>query len=47
MANNALKILSDEITLNQFKDGAYQQAKNFDIQKILPLYEELYESLII
>ena len=46
MAQNALKILSDDATLEQFKKGAYEQAKQFDIHTILPRYEALYKSLI-
>ncbi len=46
MAENALKILSDDATLEKFKDGAYQQAKKFDIHTVLPQYEKLYKSLI-
>ena len=46
MAKNALIILSNNNTLEQFKNAAYQQAKQFDIHKILPLYEDLYESLV-
>lgn len=46
MAKNALAILKDEATLNTFKENAYTQAQQFDIKKILPLYEELYQSLV-
>jgi N-acetyl-alpha-D-glucosaminyl L-malate synthase BshA len=46
MAKNALTILINNSTLEQFKNAAYQQAKQFDIHKILPLYEDLYESLV-
>ena len=46
MAKNTLKIISDDATLEKFKEGAYEQAKVFDIQTILPQYEELYQSLI-
>ncbi|HEV7231606.1 MAG TPA: glycosyltransferase, partial [Bacteroidia bacterium] len=46
MAQNAVKILSDEAVLSRFKDNAYEQAKKFDIHHILPMYEELYESLL-
>jgi N-acetyl-alpha-D-glucosaminyl L-malate synthase BshA len=46
MAKNALSILSNEATLAKFKKGAYQQAQQFDIRKILPMYEALYESLM-
>ncbi len=42
MAENALKILRDEKTLQQFKIKALATARQFDIQNILPLYEELY-----
>lgn len=46
MAKNALHILKDEATLNQFKANAFEQAKKFDISKILPLYENLYEDVL-
>lgn len=47
MAKNAFAILKDENTLKQFKQAAYQQAQQFDIHKILPMYEELYQGLMI
>lgn len=43
MVENALKILSDDKTLERFKEQAYKQAKEFDIHNILPLYEAVYE----
>ncbi len=46
MATNALKILSNNETLAQFKEGAYNEAKKFDIHAILPMYEELYERVV-
>ncbi|WP_162127750.1 N-acetyl-alpha-D-glucosaminyl L-malate synthase BshA [Flavobacterium phycosphaerae] len=46
MAQNALKILSDEATLAEFKSNALTVAKQFDIKNILPLYEELYHEAI-
>lgn len=46
MASNALKILKDDTNLNQFKQNALETAKQFDIKKILPLYEELYHKAI-
>jgi N-acetyl-alpha-D-glucosaminyl L-malate synthase BshA len=46
MAENALKILSDEITLAQFKEKALSVAQQFDIKNILPLYEELYQQAL-
>ncbi|MBI3511927.1 MAG: N-acetyl-alpha-D-glucosaminyl L-malate synthase BshA [Bacteroidetes bacterium] len=46
MAKNAVKILSDEKNLQLFKKQAHDQAKKFDIRNILPMYEELYESVL-
>jgi len=46
MATNTLKILETDTTLEKFKAGAYQQAKKFDINTILPVYENLYKSVI-
>jgi hypothetical protein len=40
---NEADILKDELTLNRFKEQAYQVAKEFDITKILPMYESIYE----
>ncbi|MFV8324002.1 N-acetyl-alpha-D-glucosaminyl L-malate synthase BshA [Flavobacterium sp. LS2R12] len=46
MAQNALKILKDDATLNKFKENALSVAKQFDIKNILPLYEALYKKAI-
>jgi N-acetyl-alpha-D-glucosaminyl L-malate synthase BshA len=46
MAQNALKILKDTTTLNEFRKNALAVAKQFDIKNILPLYEELYQKAI-
>lgn len=46
MAANALKILTDDLTLQQFKHKALETAKQFDIKNILPMYEELYQKAI-
>jgi L-malate glycosyltransferase len=46
MAENALKILSDDIILNKFKENALSIAKQFDIKNILPLYEALYQKAL-
>lgn len=46
MAANAVKLLSDEQMLTEFKKQAYHQAEKFDIGKILPTYEALYHSLL-
>lgn len=46
MAKNAIYILEDENRLAQFRSNAYEQVKKFQIQNILPIYEELYRNTI-
>lgn len=46
MAKNSLTILKDNHTLNQFKERAFVRALDFDINKVLPLYTELYNEVI-
>jgi L-malate glycosyltransferase len=46
MSKNALHILQDDATLQKFKANALAQAKNFDIENIVPLYEALYQRVI-
>ncbi len=46
MAKNALTILKDDDVLNKFKRNALSIAEKFDIKKILPLYEDLYQRAI-
>jgi len=46
MAANAIKILKDDKTLNEFKANALEVAKKFDIKNILPKYEALYQKAI-
>jgi len=43
MAKNALTILGSDASLEKFKENAGKSARRFDIQKVLPLYENLYE----
>jgi N-acetyl-alpha-D-glucosaminyl L-malate synthase BshA len=43
MAKNALSILENPQTLEQFKENAKAEALKFDIEKIVPLYEEVYQ----
>jgi N-acetyl-alpha-D-glucosaminyl L-malate synthase BshA len=45
MAKNAISLLEDDEKLAQFKHNALEQAKQFDIEKILPLYEKYYEQV--
>jgi N-acetyl-alpha-D-glucosaminyl L-malate synthase BshA len=47
MADFAFEILKDDATLAGFKQRAYEQACRFDIQHIVPMYEELYERVLI
>jgi glycosyltransferase involved in cell wall biosynthesis len=42
MAQNAIKILDNEKTLLEFKSNASKTATQFDIKKIVTLYENLY-----
>ena len=42
MSRCAIELLSDEAKLSQFKEQAYEQALSFDIQNIIPKYENLY-----
>ncbi|MFM2326873.1 MAG: N-acetyl-alpha-D-glucosaminyl L-malate synthase BshA [Bacteroidota bacterium] len=46
MAKNALAIFKDDKTLLKFKANALAQAKKFDIENIVPLYEALYKRVI-
>lgn len=46
MATGALEILSDPDRHQFFKQGAYTQASQFDIQEIVPRYLEIYKKAI-
>lgn len=46
MSQNALKILSDDETLAQFKKQAYEHSLEFGIDNILPKYEAVYDKLV-
>ncbi len=43
MVSNALKILGDDQVLETFKKNARTVAQEFDILKVLPLYEAIYK----
>lgn len=47
MAQNAIKILKDEKTHHQFRKHALKQAERFDISNIVPIYEQLYERMLL
>jgi len=42
MARNTIKALSDEKEHNRLQEGAFNQAKKFDISNIIPKYEAIY-----
>jgi N-acetyl-alpha-D-glucosaminyl L-malate synthase BshA len=46
MAKNTIALLSDEKKFQQFRENAFEQAKKFDIEAILPMYEKLYKEVI-
>ena len=45
MSENAIKLLSDNEKLKEFKENAFIHSQKFDLPNILPLYECLYEKL--
>ncbi|WGK64777.1 N-acetyl-alpha-D-glucosaminyl L-malate synthase BshA [Croceiramulus getboli] len=47
MAQHALAILKEPATLKRFKKQAREEAARFDIEKVVPLYEQLYEDLLV
>jgi N-acetyl-alpha-D-glucosaminyl L-malate synthase BshA len=46
MTRQALAILKDDATLKKFKEESALHARQFDINKIVPLYEKLYEKFL-
>jgi N-acetyl-alpha-D-glucosaminyl L-malate synthase BshA len=46
MAKNALVLLENQQTLEEFQANALKQASAFDIENILPRYEHLYQQLL-
>lgn len=46
MAKNAIHILSDDKRLEEFRKNAFEQAKRFSLENILPMYESYYEKVI-
>lgn len=47
MAVNAIHILKDSNTLATFKQHAWNHAKQFSIEEILPAYEKIYTDLLL
>jgi N-acetyl-alpha-D-glucosaminyl L-malate synthase BshA len=46
MANNSLKLLKDDVLRAEFSQNAKERANEFSVDKIVPLYEALYEKLV-
>lgn len=46
MSQHAIHILSDDATLGSFKNAASLHARSFDKGRIVPIYEQLYQSVI-
>jgi glycosyltransferase involved in cell wall biosynthesis len=46
MSNYAIELLQDDEKLNEFKVNALQHAGAFDISRIIPLYEQLYDNVL-
>ena len=46
MSKNAISILNEESTLAKFKEQAKTEANKFDIHKIVPQYEAIYETTL-
>ncbi|MEO6639039.1 MAG: glycosyltransferase, partial [Ginsengibacter sp.] len=46
MGKRVIELFSDETTLAQMKKDALLQAKKFDIDKIVPEYENLYKKVL-
>jgi N-acetyl-alpha-D-glucosaminyl L-malate synthase BshA len=44
MAKNAISIVKDAATLSKFKQNAKKHTKQFSLENILPVYEEIYKS---
>ncbi|QTE23169.1 N-acetyl-alpha-D-glucosaminyl L-malate synthase BshA [Polaribacter cellanae] len=44
MAKNAISILKDDAILEKFKQNAKEHTKQFSLENILPVYEEIYKS---
>jgi len=46
MAKNCIYLLSDKKRLAKFKDQARKRAEDFSLEKILPQYEKLYQTVL-
>jgi L-malate glycosyltransferase len=46
MAENAIKILTDKVELQKFRVKALERAHVFSLDRVLPIYEKLYEDIL-
>ena len=46
MTNKGISILNDKKTLGLFKENAFNKARDYDINKIVPLYEKTYSEAV-
>lgn len=46
MAEKAVLLLNNEGMLSDFRENAYQQARKFSLEKILPSYERFYKKIL-
>lgn len=46
MSANSLKLLENPDLLAEFRNNAFERAKLFDIDRILPMYEKVYQQLL-
>jgi N-acetyl-alpha-D-glucosaminyl L-malate synthase BshA len=46
MAENALKLLESKSLMAEFKVNALNRAKDFSLEKVLPLYEKIYSQVL-
>jgi L-malate glycosyltransferase len=46
MSENAINLLNNQTLLEEFRQNSFNQALNFDIEKVLPLYEKIYGQLL-
>lgn len=46
MAQNAIKILTDNSLEKRYRIQAFENAKKYDIKKVIPLYEKIYDEAL-
>lgn len=47
MSKHAIELLNNPGMLNTFRNNAFEQAKKFDIDTVLPQYERLYQQTLV